>query len=114
MISLLDVVGLDVWDIPNFSYVPNVAGILSERISAPSAFLWPLVVPLARISLTNSCSVQVERVIIPFCIPQNRLMAPAKAFDGMAAVTEGPDYSVPQHKFGLSHHLMNDQCIEWG
>jgi hypothetical protein len=64
MSGLLDVVCLDVWNIP------NVRRILAQRIPAEFAFLVPFIVLFSRLFLRDTNRVQIESIVLSFGKPK--------------------------------------------
>lgn len=92
MIGLLDVVIFDVRE------NPNVAGILSQRITRELAGLRSLEVLFTRIFRWNANGVQIELVVI-LGEPKDCLMPPGKPLLAMQPVLEMPDDPVPEFQF---------------
>ena len=104
MLRLLDTACLDLRNIP------DVTGVFPEGIAAVLALLSTFVVLFPGITLGQSDGIQVEMVVIPFGVPKDNLMAPAKTLRTVKAAIEAPNDPVTEYDIGNRRkYLVNNE-----
>jgi len=88
MLSLLDMVALDVRN------HPDVSRILTQRVTRILAGLWTFEMFLSRIFLRYPHGVKIEHIVVGLGKPDNRFVSPREAAATVQPVLEVPDDTI--------------------
>src|SRR5437016_12824269 len=106
MDRLLHVVGLHVGE------YPDVARVLSQRVSAVLAGVLPLPGSLAGILLGDPNGIEVEGVGVTLGEPQDHFVAPREAPGAVQPVFEVPDDAIAQPKLVMPLETWEERSEE--
>src|SRR5579885_391198 len=75
---------------------PNIPGILSEWITRELSNFWSLKVLLVWILRRDPYWIEVKRVVLRFCEPQNRFVSTRQSLRTMEAMLDMPNDAIAQ------------------